>query len=161
MSVAENLILRSYCAQEFNRGLFFDQRAIAEHADSLIAEYNVATPDRETPLKQLSGGNIQKVMLARETAQSHRLLIAAHPTSGLDIGATEYVWQQLLQERERGTAVLLVSEDLEEIFALSDRIAVMFGGELMGIVPAQEADLEEIGLMMAGSHRLPAQEVET
>jgi simple sugar transport system ATP-binding protein len=161
MSVAENLILRTYCTQEFNRGVFLDQRAIAEHADELIAAYNVATPDRETPLRLLSGGNIQKVMLARESAQSPKLLIAAHPTSGLDVGATEYVWQQLLRERERGTAVLLVSEDLEEVFALSDRIAVMFEGELMGIVPTQEADLEEIGLMMAGSHRLPTQEVAT
>jgi simple sugar transport system ATP-binding protein len=98
-------------------------------------------------------------MLAREASQSPRLLVAAHPTTGLDVGATEYVWQQLLQERERGTAVLLVSEDLEEVFALSDRIAVMFAGELMGIVATQEADLEEIGLMMAGSHRLPAQEM--
>jgi ABC-type uncharacterized transport system ATPase subunit len=160
MSVADNLILRTYCTDELSHGVFLDQRAIDEHADRLIAEYDVATPGRDTPLKLLSGGNIQRVMLARETSQSPRLLIAAHPTSGLDVGATEYVWQQLLQEREHGTAVLLVSENLEEIFALSDHVAVMFEGEIMGIVPAGKAELEEIGLMMAGTHRLSSQEIQ-
>jgi ABC-type uncharacterized transport system ATPase subunit len=159
MSVAENLILKDYCRQQLSRGVFLDQRAVGRFADDLIAKYDVSTPGRDTPLKMLSGGNIQRVMLARETSQSPRLLIAAHPTSGLDVGAIEYVWRQLLQERERSTAVLLVSEDLEEIFALSDRIAVLFAGDLMGILPADEADLEEVGLMMAGSHRQPAQEV--
>jgi ABC-type uncharacterized transport system ATPase subunit len=159
MSVAENLILKDYCSQQLSRGVFLNQRAIAQFADNLIAQYGVTTPSRDTPLKQLSGGNIQRVMLARETAQSPQLLVTAHPTSGLDVGAIEYVWQQLLQERERGTAVLLVSEDLEEIFALSDRIAVLFEGEVMGIVSADKAKLEEIGLMMAGSHRQPTQEV--
>lgn len=159
MSVAENLILKDYCSQQLSRGVFLDRHAVAQFADTLIAKYGVSTPSRDTPLKLLSGGNIQRVMLARETSQSPRLLVTAHPTSGLDVGAIEYVWQQLLQERERGTAVLLVSEDLEEIFALSDRIAVLFAGELMGIVPADEADLEEIGLMMAGSHRQLIQEV--
>jgi simple sugar transport system ATP-binding protein len=98
-------------------------------------------------------------MLARETSGKPALLIAAHPTSGLDVGAIEYIWQLLLAERERGTAVLLVSEDLEEALTLSDRIAVLFEGELMGIVPTVDADLEEIGLMMAGAHRLPVPEV--
>nr|HID14360.1 ABC transporter ATP-binding protein [Anaerolineae bacterium] len=155
MSVAENLVLKSYRNQRFSRGPFLDARAIAEYADDLISRYGVVTPSRDTPLKLLSGGNIQRVVLARETSESPRLLIAAHATSGLDVGAIEYIWQLLLAERERGTAVLLVSEDLEEVFALSDRIAVMFEGELMGIVPTSEADLEEIGLMMAGAHRRP------
>jgi simple sugar transport system ATP-binding protein len=155
MSVAENLILKSYRHQRFCRGPFLDERAIVEHSDHLIAEYGVDTPSRDTPLKLLSGGNIQRVVLARETCESSSLLIAAHPTSGLDVGAIEYIWQLLLAERERGTAVLLVSEDLEEVFALSDRIAVMFEGEFMGIVPASEMELEEIGLMMAGAHRRP------
>ncbi len=159
MSVAENLILREYRAPQFGKGLLLDRRAIARFSDSLIAQYSVTAPGRDTPLKLLSGGNIQRVMLARETCGSPRLLIAAHPTSGLDVAATEYIWQRLLQERERGAAVLLVSEDLDEIFALSDRIAVMFGGEMMGIVPTAEADLEEVGLMMAGAHRRAPQEV--
>ena len=97
--------------------------------------------------------------MARETSQSPRLLIAAHPTSGLDVGAIEFIWKLLLAERERGAAVLLVSEDLEEVFTLSDRIAIMFEGEFMGVVAANDADLEEIGLMMAGAHRRPEQEV--
>jgi simple sugar transport system ATP-binding protein len=159
MSVAENLILRSYRTRRLSRGPLLDRRAIAEFADELIGQYSVSTPSRDTPLKLLSGGNIQRVMLARETAQSPRLLIAAHPTSGLDVGGIEYVWQQLLQERKRGAAVLLVSEDLEEILALSDRIAVIFEGEFMGILPASEAELGEIGMMMAGAHRHTPQEV--
>ncbi|MBC7262156.1 MAG: heme ABC transporter ATP-binding protein, partial [Chloroflexi bacterium] len=90
--------------------------------------------------------------------QSPTLLIAAYPTSGLDVGATEYIRQLILQQRDQGTAVLLVSEDLEEILQLSDRIAVMFEGEIMGILPAHQADLETIGLMMAGAQRIPQPE---
>jgi simple sugar transport system ATP-binding protein len=152
MSVAENLVLKSYRHRRFCRGPFLDGRSIANYAEDLIARYEVGTPSRDTPLKLLSGGNIQRVMLARETSESPRLLIAAHPTSGLDVGAIEYIWKLLLTERERGVAVLLISEDLEEVFTLSDRIAVMFEGEFMGILPVAEADLEEVGLMMAGSH---------
>lgn len=155
MSVAENLILKGYRHQRFCRGPFLDARAIYEHADALIEQYCIMTPSRDTPLKLLSGGNIQRVVLARETCESPDVLIAAHPTSGLDVGAIEYIWQLLLAERERGMAILLVSEDLEEVLALSDRIAVMFEGEFMGVVPAHEVDLEEIGLMMAGAHRRP------
>lgn len=153
MSIAENLILKSYRHPRFSQGPFLDGRSIANYADDLIARYEVSTPSRDTRLKLLSGGNIQRVMLARETSESPRLLIAAHPTSGLDVGAIEYIWKLLLTERERGVAVLLISEDLEEVFTLSDRIAVMFEGEFMGVLPVAEADLEEVGLMMAGSHR--------
>ena len=159
MSVTENLILKTYRDQRFIRGLFFNKGEINSHADDLITRYAVATPTRDTPLKLLSGGNIQRVMLARETSGKPALLIAAHPTSGLDVGAIEYIWQLLLAERERGTAVLLVSEDLEEVLTLSDRIAVIFEGELMGIVSSVDADLEEIGLMMAGAHRLTMPEM--
>ena len=159
MNVAENLILKTYRDQGFGNGPFLDMREIARHADELISRYGIAAPGRDTPLKLLSGGNIQRVMLARETSGEPALLIAAHPTSGLDVGAIEYIWKLLLAERGRGAAVLLVSEDLEEVFTLSDRIAVMFEGEFMGIVSASDADLEEIGLMMAGAHRRPEQEV--
>jgi len=159
MSVAENLILKTYRDQCFGSGPFLNTREIAGRADELISRYGIAAPGRDTPLKLLSGGNIQRVILARETSGEPSLLIAAHPTSGLDVGAIEYIWQLLLAERERGAAVLLVSEDLEEVFTLSDRIAVMFEGEFMGIVSASDADLEEIGLMMAGAHRRPEQEV--
>lgn len=153
LSVAENLILKTYDQAPVCRGIFLDSQAIASHADALIERYAVTTPSRETPLKLLSGGNIQRAILARETSGAPGLLIAAHPTSGLDIGATEYIRQVLLSQREKGTAVLLVSEDLEEILQLSDRIAVMYSGEIMGILPADRADLETIGMMMAGVHR--------
>ncbi len=159
MSVTENLILKTYRDRRFIRGLFLNTEEINSHADDLITRYSVTTPTRNTPLKLLSGGNIQRVMLARETSAKPALLIATHPTSGLDVGAIEYIWQLLLAQRERGTAVLLISEDLEEALTLSDRIAVIFEGELMGIVPSDDADLEEIGLMMAGAHRLPIPEV--
>ena len=150
LSVAENFILKSYRQAPFCRGLFLDRSAINAHADRLIAQYAVMTPSRETPVKLLSGGNIQRAILARETSSAPALLIAAHPTSGLDVGATEYIRQLLLAQRDQGTAVLLVSEDLEEILALSDRIVVMFEGQIVGLVEAAQADLEEIGLLMAG-----------
>lgn len=153
MSIAENLILKNYRHAPFSSGVFLNRAEINAHADRLIEQFAVAPPNRDTAVKLLSGGNIQKVLLARETTSAPALLIAAHPTSGLDVGATEFIRQALLAQRAQGRAVLLVSEDLEEILALSDRIAVMFEGELMGIVPSAQADLETIGLMMAGAHR--------
>ena len=158
LSVAENLILKDYCDAPFAQGAFLNYAAINAHADRLVTQYSVTAPSRETPVRLLSGGNIQRVILARETYQAPTLLIAAHPTSGLDVGATESIRQLLLEQRDQGTAVLVVSEDLEEVMQLSDRIAVMFEGEIMGIVPAEEADLEIIGMMMAGAHRTPTPE---
>lgn len=159
LSVAENLILRNYCQAPFTQGAFLDYGAINEYADHLVAQYSVATPSLKTPVKLLSGGNIQRVILARETSHTPTLLVAAHPTSGLDVGATEYIRQLLLAQRDQGTAVLLVSEDLEEVLQLSDRIAVMFEGQIMGILPADQADLETIGLMMAGAKKMSVPEV--
>lgn len=158
LSVAENLILKDYCQQPFARGAFLNYTAINAHANRLVDQYSVVTPSPATPVKLLSGGNIQRVILARETCQSPTLLIAAYPTSGLDVGATEYIRQLILQQRDQGTAVLLVSEDLEEILQLSDRIAVMYEGEIMGILPFEEADLGTIGMMMAGVHKIPIPE---
>jgi simple sugar transport system ATP-binding protein len=149
-SVAENTILRDHHKQPFSRrGLLF-LRIIAEFADRLIQTFQIKTPSRETPAKSLSGGNIQKVVLARELSRQPRVLIAAQPTRGVDIGATEYVHAQLLEQRERGTAILLISEDLDEVMALSDRIAVIYEGQIMGIVDGAKATPEELGLMMAG-----------
>ncbi|MEW5766280.1 MAG: ABC transporter ATP-binding protein [bacterium] len=150
LGVAENFILKNYRHAPFSNGLFLNRAAINAYADQLIAQYGVAAASHETPVKLLSGGNLQKVLLARETSSAPALLIAAHPTSGLDVGATEYIRQLLLAQRDQGRAVLLVSEDLEEVLALSDRIAVMFEGEFMGILAAEQAELETIGLMMAG-----------
>ncbi|MGD8397702.1 MAG: ABC transporter ATP-binding protein [Anaerolineae bacterium] len=149
-SVAENMILRDHHKEPFSRrGLLF-LRIIAEYADRLIQAFRVKTPSRDTPAKSLSGGNIQKVVLARELSREPRVLIAAQPTRGVDIGATEYVHAQLLEQREKGTAILLISEDLDEVMALSDRIAVIYEGQIMGIVDGQDATPEQLGLMMAG-----------
>jgi simple sugar transport system ATP-binding protein len=120
----------------------------------MIRQFNVKTPSRETLVKNLSGGNIQKMILARELARRPRVLIAAQPTRGVDIGAIEYIHNQLLQHRAEGLATLLISEDLDEVRALSDRIVVVFGGEMMGIVANDETTVEELGLMMAGERRL-------
>jgi simple sugar transport system ATP-binding protein len=152
-SVAENFILQDHIRPPYSKGIFLDFKQIARHANDLIQRFNVKTPSRETPVKNLSGGNIQKLILARELARKPRLLIASQPTRGVDIGATEYIHNQLLQQRAEGLATLLISEDLDEVRALSDRIAVMFGGEIMGIVDNDQTTVEELGLMMAGEKR--------
>jgi simple sugar transport system ATP-binding protein len=153
LSLRENLILKRYRYPPFCRSIFLSRRASTENACRAIALYQIATPSDATPVKLLSGGNIQRLVLARELSGDPGLIIAAHPTYGLDVGATEQVRQLLLKERERGAAILLTSEDLEEILAVSDRVLVMFSGEVMGTVAAEEADLGEIGLMMAGTSR--------
>jgi general nucleoside transport system ATP-binding protein len=149
-TVAENAILQDHGRPPFSNGFFLDFKAVADHAGKLIHAYNVKTPNQETPVKSLSGGNIQKLILARELAREPRFLIASQPTRGVDIGATEYIHAQLLRQRSAGLATLLISEDLDEIKALSDRIMVLFGGEIMGIVRNDDVTVEELGLMMAG-----------
>lgn len=151
MSIRENLILKTYRYPPISRGLFIDRRKANENAQRAMSNYQIAAPSDDTAAKLLSGGNIQRMVLARELSGDPRLIVAAHPTYGLDVGATEQVRQVLLTQRERGVAILLISEDLEEIMTLSDRILVMFNGEAMGIVDAEGADIEEIGLMMAGT----------
>jgi len=149
-TVAENAILRDHHKEPFSRSRFLILRVIADFADKLIDNFQVKTPSRETSAKSLSGGNIQKVVLARELSRRPRVLVAAQPTRGLDIGATEYVHALLLEQRQEGIAILLISEDLDEILALSDRIAVIYEGQIMGVVDSDEATLEQLGLMMAG-----------
>lgn len=149
-SVAENLILREHHKKPFsNRGIL-DLKAIEEHSQKLISSFQIKTPSQDTPAKSLSGGNIQKVVVARELSREPRVIIAAQPTRGLDVGATQYVRERLLEERKSGTALLLISEDLDEILALADRIAVIFDGKIMGIVNREDASPEKIGLLMAG-----------
>jgi simple sugar transport system ATP-binding protein len=134
--------------------LFLAYSKIKEHAQKLLSDFNVLAPSINVQTKNLSGGNIQKLILGREISDGPSLLVASHPTYGLDVGATEYLRKQLLKRRREGGAVLLVSEDLEEIFELCDRIAVMFQGEFMGILNSDDLRLKDIGLMMAGSLRL-------
>jgi ABC-type uncharacterized transport system ATPase subunit len=149
-SVEENLILKDHCRRPYARGIFLDFRRIHEECGRLIRSFEVKTPSRRTALKSLSGGNIQKLILARELARGPRVLVAAQPTRGLDVSATEYVHRRLLGQREEGTATVLISEDLEEILNLSDRVAVMHGGAVMGVVEGERVDLQALGLMMAG-----------
>ena len=151
LSIRENLILKKYRHPPFSRREFLEKQKIEQNAHYAISDYQIAAPNCETAAKLLSGGNIQKVVLARELSENPSLIVAVHPTYGLDIGATEQVRQILLAQRERGAATLLISEDLEEIITMSDRILVLFNGEVMGILDAENADIEEIGLMMAGT----------
>ncbi|HAL61041.1 MAG TPA: hypothetical protein DCP08_01365 [Chloroflexi bacterium] len=153
MSVAENLILKVYRSSPCSQRLFLNRAFIDQHAERLISEYEIVTPSKDVPAKLLSGGNIQKLILARETSEEPVLIVAAHPTYGLDVGATERIRQLLLEQSERGAAILLVSEDLEEIMTISDRIAVMFEGRIAGIVDTAEAEVEEIGSMMVGARK--------
>jgi simple sugar transport system ATP-binding protein len=149
-SVQENLILLNHGERAHCKRGFLRFAAIGEHCRRLVDAFAVKTPDLETPTKNLSGGNIQKLILARELSADPKILIAAQPTRGVDIGAAEYIHQRLARQRSEGTATLVISEDLDEVLALSDRIAVMFEGRIMGILPSSEASREKIGLMMAG-----------
>jgi len=154
-SVAENMVLREHHKRPFSRSGFLDLGEIARHSAEMITKFRIKTPSQETPAKSLSGGNIQKIIIARELSRKPRVIIAAQPTRGLDIGATEYVRQQIINQRMAGVAIMLVSEDLDEILALSDRIAVMFEGRIMDIVPREEATPEKLGLLMAGVKEEP------
>ena len=148
LSVAENMVLEYL--PEFTRGGQLDRPSIQSHAAQLIAEYQIkASPADQA--RTLSGGNMQKVILARALHRSPSLVVAVDPTRGLDIGATDYVRSRLLEQRGRGAAVLLISEDLDEILALADRIAVIYEGQIVGEVAASEASAEKLGLMMSGS----------
>lgn len=149
-SVQENLFLRDHAAPQFTHGIFLDFAKMSARTRELVSAYSVKTPTIDTPIKNLSGGNIQKLIMARELSRQPKVLIAAQPTRGVDIGATEYIHQRLLEQRAAGTAILLISEDLDETRTLSDRIAVMYEGQIIGIVARNQASVEQIGLMMAG-----------
>jgi simple sugar transport system ATP-binding protein len=149
-SVEENLFLQDHASPQFTHGIFLDFPRMEAFAAKMVKEFTVKTPRLDTPVKNLSGGNIQKLILARELARKPKVLIAAQPTRGVDIGATEYIHERLLMQRDSGTAILLISEDLDEIRTLSDKIAIIYEGSIMGIVERDAATVEQIGLMMAG-----------
>ena len=149
-SVADNFVLEDHGNPPYAHGWFLDNRVIRSRAREMVEAFNVKTPGLETPIKNLSGGNIQKLILARELSRKPKVLIASQPTRGVDIGASEYIHLRLLEQRQAGTATLLISEDLDEIRALSDRIAVIYEGRLMGVVDGPSSTPEQLGLMMAG-----------
>ena len=151
LSSVENSILKCYNKEPISHGLIMNYSGAREYADILIEEFNVMVPMINAPVKLLSGGNLQKLLLAREISEKPILLIAVHPTRGLDVGATEFVRKKLLETRDNGTAVLLISEDLDELLMISDRIGIIYEGKIVGIVKPGEVDIKEIGLMMGGS----------
>jgi ABC-type uncharacterized transport system ATPase subunit len=149
--VAENLILKCFHRPPIASGLAINSKAVHQNAVKLVDEYHIATPTVNTPVRMLSGGNLQKMILAREISSSPRLMVAVHPTRGLDVGATEAVHKLLIEQRDAGVAILLISEDLDELLSLSDRLAVIYEGKIVGEMPAQGANIQTIGLMMAGT----------
>ncbi len=148
--VMDNLILCTYYQKPFANGVLIQWDLALKNAEKLITDFDIRTPSPLTSVGSLSGGNQQKVIVARELSRPLHLLIASQPTRGLDVGSIEYIHTQILKRRDDGVAVLLVSTELDEILQLSDRIAVMFQGRITAIVPAQEATKEYIGLLMAG-----------
>ena len=150
LPIIENTLLKSQRAPQFNRGWFLNYPAVKASAEHLVQEYDVRTPSITIPVGRLSGGNIQKIILAREISRDPKLLIANQPTRGLDVGAIEYVQTTLLEQKRQGKAILLISENLDETMHLSDRIAVIYEGEIACILEPQQTDRREIGLMMAG-----------
>ena len=149
-TVTDNVILRDFWNPPFCRGQWINRRVAEEHAQSLIRQFDIKTQGTAVKTKDLSGGNLQKLLVARELAFGPRVLVVAQPTRGLDVGATEAVRKRLVDLREQGTAILLISEDLDEVLALSDRVAVMFGGRVVGVVPSAEANRERLGTLMSG-----------
>jgi len=155
LPVADNLGLKAYRYSPLSRGMLLDGKALRAFARRLIEAFNIATPSPETAARLLSGGNQQKMVLAREISAGRGLIIAVYPSRGLDVGATETVRKTLLEQRDQGAAILLVSEDLDELCQLSDRIAVFFEGEIMGTVRPEESCAADLGLMMAGQRMAP------
>lgn len=153
MTITENLVLREYKKLPFSRHSVINHGAMRKNAAEKMEQYQVRASGRsgiDTPVKLLSGGNQQKLIIARELNENAKVIVASQPTRGLDIGATEFVRQQLINERNAGKGVMLISADLEEIMALSDRIAVLFGGKIAGILNREDATIQKIGLLMGG-----------
>ncbi len=154
--IADNLVLCTYYKPPFAKGLQRNEEAIEENAKRLVKEYDVRTPSIFTPARSLSGGNQQKVIVAREFSRPVKLLVANQPTRGLDVGSIEYIHKRIVEMRDQGAAVLLVSAELDEILSLADRIAVMYRGKIVAVVDADKVTRAQLGLLMAGS---PAEDV--
>jgi len=150
LSVADNLVLNTYYQAPFSKGMALQPEEINKAARERVEQFDVRTPSTSVPVSNLSGGNQQKVIVAREFSRPIKLLIASQPTRGLDVGSIEYIHRRIIQKRDEGCAVLLVSPELEEVMSLSDRIAVVFEGKILDIMPAEQATREKLGLLMAG-----------
>ena len=157
-SIGENIVLQTYYQTPYSKGGILNSRKIFDKARSLIKAFDVRTPSEYTPARALSGGNQQKAIIGREVDRNPDLLIAAQPTRGLDVGAIEFIHKRLIEQRDAGKAVLLISFELDEIMNVSDRIAVIYEGEIVAIVNPKETTEQELGLLMAGSKRSKAGE---
>ena len=149
--VSENLMLVNHGNSEFLRGGLFNFEQIRSHCRRLVDAFSVKTPGLDTPTASLSGGNIQKLIMARELDSSPRVILAAQPTRGVDIGAAEYIHSRLIEQRGTGAAIIVISEDLDEVLGLADRIAVMYEGRIVQVIDRSEATREGLGLAMAGA----------
>jgi simple sugar transport system ATP-binding protein len=148
--VSENLVLQTYYLPPYSKGVNIQYGAIDDNARTLIGEFDIRTPGAETPVGSLSGGNQQKVIVAREFSRPIKLLVASQPTRGLDVGSIEYIHRRIIEKRDQGCAVVLVSPELDEVMQLSDRIAVMYRGKIVAVLNADEVSKEYVGLLMAG-----------
>jgi simple sugar transport system ATP-binding protein len=157
MSVAQNAALKMINRPPFSKGFFLNRKAIEENANKLIEQFSVKTPSADTRITLLSGGNIQKLMLARELAMNPRLIVFNKPTYGLDLKTAQFVLKTLREEADSGKAVLLISSELDEILEISDRIGVIYNGEIVATFDRAEIDRETIGRLML-SGRAAAQE---
>lgn len=149
-TLADNMVLNTYYLEPFAKNVIIQEDKVLQNAEKIIENFDVRTPSALIPVGSLSGGNQQKVIVGREFSRSIKFLVASQPTRGLDVGSIEYIHTRLLEKREDGCAILLVSTELDEVMKLSDRIAVMFEGEVIAIVDAEGATKEQIGLLMAG-----------
>jgi ABC-type uncharacterized transport system ATPase subunit len=155
LSIADNLLLKDYARPPFSRRGLLNRREMQRHARRLLDEFDIRAPGVEPPISQLSGGNQQKVLLARELTRRPSLLVACQPTRGLDVGAAQFVYERLIEYKRQGGAILLISTELDEVLSLADRIAVLVGGRFPRILRAEEADAELLGMLMGGE-RVPA-----
>ncbi|PRZ15504.1 nucleoside ABC transporter ATP-binding protein [Laceyella sediminis] len=150
-SVSENMVLQTYYQEPFSKNGLIQKDEVDKYAERLISEFDVRTPDKHVPIRALSGGNQQKAIIAREVDRNPDFLIAAQPTRGLDVGAIEFIHRRIIEQRDNGKAVLLVSLELDEVLKLSDRVAVIYEGKIVGWVDPKNTSEEELGLLMAGS----------
>ncbi len=151
-SIKENAMIGLYYRSPYSTGVQINHKYISNHTEQIVKEYSIKAPDIDTQIRLLSGGNQQKLILARELSKNPDFIILSNPTRGLDIGAAEFVRQQILKQRERGTAVIYISGEIEEIFNISDKVAVFFEGQIVGIKNVKDIDQKTVGLMMAGSY---------
>jgi simple sugar transport system ATP-binding protein len=150
-SIADNLILNTFDKVPFAKGWIRNHNAIAKNGITLVESYDIRTPSPDLPASSLSGGNKQKTVVARELSQNKKVVVAAQPTRGVDVGSIEFIHNQLIAARDKGSAILLVSAELDEVLSLSDRIAVIYGGKIVATFDSKSADRAEIGRLMAGS----------